>query len=48
MSGMQGSLALLHAQQHGLSHVVFAGNFLRGNDVSSKAIMFLDCMVLNV
>eukprot|EP00730_Choanoeca_flexa_P020193 TRINITY_DN9876_c0_g1_i3.p1 TRINITY_DN9876_c0_g1~~TRINITY_DN9876_c0_g1_i3.p1 ORF type:complete len:409 (+),score=97.39 TRINITY_DN9876_c0_g1_i3:141-1367(+) len=29
-----GSLALLHARQQGLNHVVFAGNFLRGNDIS--------------
>lgn len=31
----QGSLAMLHARTHKVAHVVFAGNFLRRNPISS-------------
>lgn len=31
----QGSLAKLHAKNHKVSHVVFAGSFLRRNPISS-------------
>ena len=30
----QGSLAMMHAKQQNVEHVVFAGNFLRSNDIS--------------
>lgn len=37
----QGSLAMLHARTQKVKHVLFAGNFLRHNPISSKLAFYL-------